>query len=232
MIIGGLEKLTLIDYPGKVACTVFTLGCNFGCGFCHNPELVMRQPGNAPVLSEKDFFDFLTAQKKYLDGVCITGGEPTLQKDLIDFIKNIKSLGFAVKLDTNGSHPEVLEKLISNGLVDYIAMDIKGPLDNYSKIVGCEIDKEKIKRSVELIRSSGVDYEFRTTVLPELHSPGDLKKVGEWLTGSKKYYLQQFRKGKTLNPDFSDKRGYNDEELKKICESLKPYFETCEVRLN
>jgi pyruvate formate lyase activating enzyme len=230
MLLGGLQKLTLIDYPGKIAATVFTVGCNFSCPFCHNPELVSPNAiKNQPVTLESEFFEFLKSRQGQLDGVCITGGEPTLHKDLPDFIKKIKKLGFAVKLDTNGSHPEIMEKLISEKILDYIAMDIKAPADKYNEIAG-GVGVEKIKKSVELIKNSGIDYEFRTTVVPKFHKKEDFTKIAEWLKGSKKYFLQQFYPTKTLDDCLKGEKSYLKEELEEFCEGIKPYFGHCGVR--
>jgi len=207
MLIGGLQKLTLIDFPGKVAATVFTVGCNFRCPFCHNPELVVASRFHeADRISEKYFFDFLESRKGKLDGVCITGGEPTIQPDIIDFIRRIKEAGFAVKLDSNGTNPEILEKVFAEGLIDFIAMDIKHQLEKYydaclSDLFGDfpKIDLKKISRSVELIRASGVPYEFRTTVVPGIHTVEDFEIIARWLDGAERYALQQFREGKLID---------------------------------
>lgn len=230
MLIGGLQKLTLLDYPGKIACTVFTVGCNFRCGFCHNPELT-EVKDNIDLISEKVFFDFLEENIGHIDGVCITGGEPTLQKDLIDFIKEIKKKGFFVKLDSNGTNPDILKKLINENLVDYVAMDIKGAPEKYKEIVNKDVDIEKIKQSVELIKNSGVDYEFRTTVVPGLHALEDMVVVGEWLKGAKKYYLQQFRSQKTLDKIFESVTPFSDKEMMKFKDTVKSYVDLCELRL-
>ena len=230
MLLGGLQKFTLIDYPGKIAATVFTVGCNFLCPFCHNPELIdPKLMKNQPSVLESEFFEFLKSRQGKLDGVCITGGEPTLHKDLADFLSKIKSLGFAVKLDTNGSHPEILEKLITEKLVDYIAMDIKAPADKYSEIAG-GVGIDKIKKSVGLIKNSGVDYEFRTTVVPKFHKKEDLIKIAEWLKGAKKYFIQQFYPTKTLDDCLMGEKSYSKEELNELCEAIKSYFGQCGVR--
>ena len=190
MKISGLQKLTLLDYPGKMACTVFTYGCNFRCGFCHNAMLVTEE--NSDNISEDDFFAFLRKRQGILDGVCISGGEPTLQKDLPEFIGKIKDMGYSVKLDTNGSKPEVLRKLISENLVDYVAMDIKNSPGKYSLTCSCEVDMVPIKESVSIIMESGINHEFRTTTVRELHSAEDFAEIAEWLKGDSKYFLQQF----------------------------------------
>jgi len=237
MLIGGLQKLTLLDYPGKIACTVFTVGCNFRCGFCHNPELVNLETesqfggSNSKLISEEYFFEFLEENIGQIDGVCITGGEPTIQGNLMDFIKEIKKRGFFVKLDSNGTNPETLKKLFEEKLVDYVAMDVKGPIEKYQEIVGREIDLEKIKQSVELIKNSGVDYEFRTTIVPGLHVIEDMVRVGEWLNGAKKYYLQQFRAQITLDKKFENVVPFSDEEMMEFKDAVKSYVELCELRL-
>jgi pyruvate formate lyase activating enzyme len=226
MLLGGLQRMTLIDYPGKVAATVFTVGCNFRCSFCHNPELVLKSeflvlPGDNTL--EKEFFEFLKTRHGKLDGVCITGGEPTVQPDLIEFITKIKKLGFVVKLDSNGTRPDILRKLFDKKLLDYVAMDIKSSLDNYRNTCGTDIDLERIKLSVELIRNSGVDYEFRTTVVPGVHTVKEFEDVAEWLKGSRKYILQKYEdNGKILDKTLTERiRGkeVDLEEIKKIMET-------------
>ena len=230
MLLGGLQKLTLIDYPGKIAATVFTVGCNFLCPFCHNPELVNpKLIKNQSLVLESEFFEFLKSRQGKLDGVCVTGGEPTLHKGLVDFLSKIKSLGFAVKLDTNGSHPEVIEKLISEKILDYVAMDIKAPLEKYGEIIG-GVGIDKIKRSVELIKNSGIDYEFRTTVVPKFHKKEDFIKIAKWIKGAKNYFLQQFYATKTLDDCLKEEKSYSKEELDQFCEAIKPYFGQCGVR--
>jgi pyruvate formate lyase activating enzyme len=211
MIIGGFQKLTLIDYPGKLAATVFTVGCSFRCPFCHNPELVLSSKFSVQDNKmEKEFFTHLENRKEKLDGVCITGGEPTIQPDLVEFIRKVRKMGFSVKLDTNGTRPDVLKKLFQEKLLDYVAMDIKNTLEKYDQTTGSKTDKERIKLSVELIRNSGVPYEFRTTVVPGLHSEKDFDKIAKWLSGSRAYYLQEYREERIL-----------DEKLKKITKGKK-----------
>lgn len=191
MIIDGLQKLTLLDFPEKIACTVFTHGCNFRCPFCHNASLVVSQENEHIRVDE--IKEFLEKRKGMLDGVAITGGEPMLQKDLKEFISMIKSLGYLVKLDTNGSYPEKLEELINENLVDYVAVDIKTSPEKYSLLTGIEnFDVTPIKKTVELLKQGRVPYEFRTTVVKELHEIDDFKEIAEWLRGCEKYYLQQF----------------------------------------
>jgi pyruvate formate lyase activating enzyme len=227
MLLGGLQKLTLIDYPGKVAMTVFTVGCNFRCPFCHNPELVFPDFGGATgSISEKEFFDFLKIRQEKIDGVCITGGEPTIQKDILEFMKKIKELGFLVKLDTNGSRPDVLKKALDQNLVDFVAMDIKNCLEKYNLTNGTETDLERIKLSVEMIKNSRKEYEFRTTVVPGLHTKEDFDRIGEWLKGSKNYALQEYRnEGKILDEKFGEKiKSKPKLDLEKIKKKLNKYF--------
>lgn len=197
MLIAGLTKTTLLDYPGHVAATIFTGGCNFRCPFCHNAGLVLT-PSSAEMYSEEDVFSFLKKRRNVLQGVCITGGEPTLCADLPEFIRKVKKLGYAVKLDTNGYKPEVLRALLQAELLDYVAMDIKNCLSKYGATAGVEVELKKVEQSVELLKNSGIDYEFRTTVVKEFHTPEDLREIGKWLKGCSKYFLQQFRESDNL----------------------------------
>jgi len=215
--------MTLIDYPGKIAATVFTVGCNLRCPFCHNPELVLPESNvfQKQAFQEKDFFTFLEKRKNRLEGVCITGGEPTLQTDLLEFIAKIKKLGFLVKLDTNGTRPDVLKNILEKKLVDYVAMDIKAAPQNYHRLVGRKIDIQRIELSVELIRRWGdagkIDYEFRTTVVPGLHSEEDFDIIGEWLAGAKRYILQKYKDaGKILDSNLRKQIEDKDLDLEKI----------------
>ena len=191
MKIHGLQKMTLLDFPGKVACTVFLGGCDFRCPYCHNFELV---DGSAPaVMEEGELFAFLEKRRGLLDGVAITGGEPCLRPDLPDLLRGIRSLGYAVKLDTNGAHPDRLAAILGEGLADYVAMDIKNSPEKYAATAGLErIDLEPIRRSVRLLMASGVDHEFRTTVVDEFHEAADFEAIGAWIEGAKRYFLQAF----------------------------------------
>jgi len=193
MHIAGLQKLTLLDYPGHTACTVFTAGCNLRCPFCHNSELVLPQR-RPPRMDEEEFFSFLKKRQGILDGVCITGGEPLLQRELPDLLRAIRKLGFAVKLDTNGTFPKVLKALAAEGLVDYVAMDIKNSPERYAETVGIPgFDLTGVRESVEFLLSGGVDYEFRTTVCAELHGEADMHAIGQWLQSAPRYFLQEFK---------------------------------------
>lgn len=235
MKIGGLQKLTLVDYPNKIAATVFLTGCNFKCGFCHNPELVdARKTKNQPEISESIFFKFLESKRGLVDGVCITGGEPTINSNLPKFIQKIKKLNFSIKLDTNGNNPEMLEKLIEEKLLDFIAMDIKTSPEKYEEVVGGPRNGEtfnRVKESVEIIKKSGVDYEFRTTVVPGIVDRKDIEKIGKWLKGAKKFVLQQFRNQKVLNREFEKIMPYWDDTLKEFKKILEKYINKVELRI-
>lgn len=227
MIIKGLQKLTLIDYPGKVACTLFTFGCNFRCPYCHNPELVIDN--GAPPIPENEILRFLIERKSFLQGVCITGGEPTLHTDLPDFLEKIKKIGYSIKLDTNGTNPNMLELLIDRGLVDYIAMDVKAPLEKYEKVVKVKVDVNKIIRSIEIVKAFP-EHEFRTTVIPELLNKEDILTIAGQLKGARRFFIQQFKPSKTLDKTFIEKQAYLTEDLKKIRDEIKKLFEICEIR--
>jgi pyruvate formate lyase activating enzyme len=225
--IRGLQKTSLVDYPPNIACTVFLGGCNLRCGFCYNPDIVFGRPAQ---ISEQEFFEFLEERKNLLDAVCITGGEPTLQKYLPEFTMKIKKMGFKVKLDTNGTNPDVLQNLIDNKLVDYIAMDIKGPIEDYDKICGCKTDTENIKKSIEQVKRL-FEYEFRLTAVPMFIDKDNIIKIGELLKGSKRIFLQQFvSSAALLDPDMQKIQPYGAEELEEMKEMLKPYFYKVEVR--
>ena len=187
----GIEKLSLVDYEGKLACTLFTNGCNFKCPFCHNSSLVIKD--NYSYIEDEEILSYLQKRTKQLDAVVITGGEPTLMPNLIEKIKEIKKLGYLVKLDTNGSNPEIIKQLVENKLIDYIAMDIKNSLNKYNITTGIEnINIDKIKQSIEYIMNCGIDYEFRTTLVKEFHNENDIKEISLLIKGAKKYFLQCF----------------------------------------
>lgn len=221
MRIGGFQKLTLVDYPGKVAATVFTQGCNFRCGFCHNPELVCPRLFQTPV-PVQEVLDHLDKRRGKLQGVVITGGEPTLQKGLFDFIVRIKDMGFAVKLDTNGSHPEILSSLIERHLIDYIAMDVKSSWAKYSRAAGVACDTQKIRESLDQIMASGLPYQLRTTLVKEFCSSDDLRDIQCLIGNAEHYVLQPFvPSSKMVDPRFNRKSRYTGAEI----ELLKARFE-------
>ena len=250
MIIAGLQKTTLIDYPGKIACTVFLAVCNFRCPWCYSRELVLPlEIAKQSRISEKEFLDFLRARKGKLEGVVICGGEPTVNKDLPQFIQKIKNLGYFVKLDTNGSNPEMLKDLVNTKLVDYVAMDIKA-FSSSQTYLGVFVEGLKIQdieRSVDFLKNLPVgrqgetDFEFRTTVVPGVHQKQDFVEIAKWIGGHEvKYYLQNFVAQKTIDPEFSAKGGsafggkkikpYPVSFLQDIVEEIAPYFKTCQVR--
>ena len=192
MRIGGLQKLTLLDYPGKVACTVFLSGCNLRCPYCHNPALVLPEQSNAPGMPESEVFAFLEQRKGKLDGICITGGEPTLQPELPGFLEKLRDLGYAIKLDTNGTNPGMLNGLLHDGILNYVAMDIKNSPPRYAETCGGADVLSKARESADLLLNSPTDYEFRTTVCKPLHTEKEMEEIGRWLRGAKRYFLQPF----------------------------------------
>ena len=224
MLIGGLQKLTLIDYPGKVACTLFTYGCNFRCPFCHNAVLVNEEPVPIP---EEEFFSFLKKRQGLLDGVGITGGEPLLHKDMPTFLQKIKDLGYAVKLDTNGSFPERLREVVEKGLVDMVAMDIKNEKSRYAETIGYDVDMHKIEESVAFLMENRVDYEFRTTIVKEFHDEKAIRGIGEWIRGAEKYFLQNFVDSGHL---LGNAHGVSEQDMRRFTEIAKEYVPNAFVR--
>ena len=248
MFIGGLQKFSLLDYPDHLSAIIFTQGCNFRCQFCYNPMLVRpnrhgksknknvyppqgEERKGYPNFREDDLFLFLKKRKGKLEAVVITGGEPTMQADLEKFIARIKKMGFLVKLDTNGTNPEMLARLIKAKLVDYLAMDIKTSPENYPKVTGQKIDFNKIKKSVKLIRDSKLPYEFRTTVVPGLVDRDDIVKIGEIIKGTGKWYLQFFKSDIPLvNKKLAGKKSYSQKQMEEICQLAGKYVKKCELR--
>ena len=217
MLICGLQKLTLLDYPEKTACTIFTYGCNFRCPFCHNALLVTEKVEG--IIDEEEVLSFLKKRQGILDGVCITGGEPTNQKDLIPFMKKIKDMGYLVKLDTNGYNPDVLGEILSQGLADYVAMDLKNSEEKYPLTAGTEIDTEKILTSINLIKEKAPDYEFRTTVVSEFHNEEDIEKICLMAGSNSKLYLQQFKdSGNLISAGLSP---WETDRMKKVVSFLQ-----------
>jgi len=224
MKIQGVQRVSLLDFPGLVACTVFTGGCNFRCPFCHNASLVLPEEMTGIEIEENDFFAFLDSRKNKLDGVCISGGEPLLQTDLENFIRRIRKMGFAVKIDTNGSMPEQLKNLVSTGLIDYVAMDIKNSPEHYALTVGLEsLSLDKICESVSFLLTGVVQYEFRTTLVRELHTSRDLEQIGRWLKGAQRYYLQEFvDSGNLIGADLHACSQEETEVYRRIAEKYIP----------
>lgn len=231
-VIGGIQKTTLVDFPNKVAAIVFTQGCNFRCGYCHNPSLLSKSHSelDSESFTKENFFAFLKTRIGKLDGVVITGGEPTLQSGLYNFIKEIKQMGFEVKLDTNGANPNVVERLINDNLLNYIAMDIKAPLNKYDLITNTNINKDNILQTIKLIKNSKIDYEFRTTVIKSQLSFDDFEKIGQIIKGAKRYYLQKFVSSEILDKNLKNAKTYTDQEFKTLCQNLKKYVEFVNYR--
>ncbi len=229
MIIAGIQKTSLIDYPKKICTVIFTRGCNFFCGFCHNPELVIPDKYNKKIPLYQ-IFDFLKKRKNIIEAVTITGGEPTIYKDLPSFIKKIKKLGYFIKLDTNGSNPIMIKQLINDKLIDYIAMDIKNSLDKYDETTCRKVNKQNIQQSINIIMTSGIDYEFRTTVVPGLHTKNNFIKISHWLKDANKYFLQNFRPGKTIDEKYNTLKPYTRSELREFKLILAKNIKTVKIR--
>lgn len=234
MLIGGFQKSSLIDFKGKIAAIVFLQGCNFSCPYCHNPELVI--PMLAHPVFEDEIFAFLKTRINKLDGVVISGGEPTIHKGLDEFIKKIKDMGFAIKLDTNGTNPSVVQDLLDKKLLDYIAMDIKTSINHYKNVVRREVNLDNIKKTMELIVNSGIDYEFRTTVVKELMSFSDFEEINKMFKSLakegkiKRYYLQKFQKSKHVDENFLNATTFEDDEFNKLEEMFKQTVDFVMVR--
>ncbi|WP_457624781.1 anaerobic ribonucleoside-triphosphate reductase activating protein [Persephonella sp.] len=230
MKIGGFQKFSLIDYPGKISAVIFVQGCNFRCHYCHNRELVLPEYFSKSI-PEDEILDFLSVRKGKLQGVVITGGEPTIFPDLPDFIYKIKKMGFYVKLDTNGSNPDMLSLLIERKLVDFVAMDVKAPPEKYSLITGTDVHKDKIIRSIDILKNSGIYYEFRTTVVKDMISEIDIYRIVNTIKGASRYAIQNFYPVETLvNEDFRRKEGFSKDQLKSIEKKLKAKFPQFIVR--
>ena len=227
MKIKGLQKLTLLDYPGRLAATVFLGGCNFRCPFCHNASLVVR--GDDTEISEDELFAFLENRRGKLSGVCITGGEPTLHPSLPSFIQRIRALGYSVKLDTNGTNPDMLESLVRDGLIDYVAMDVKASIEGYGRVAGVPgLDTTAIERSIDFLISGAVDYEFRTTVVRELHTAADLEALAQRIRGARAYFLQPFKdSGDIIEDGLSS---YSTAEISTLLDVVKTYIPNAQIR--
>ena len=229
MKIGGLQKVSLIDYPGLISAIIFLQGCNFKCSYCHNPELVDSKLFQ-PCIKEKEVLDFLNMRRGKLDAVVITGGEPTIHDGLALFIKQIKKRGFAVKLDTNGSQPRVIKNLLDEKLLDFIAMDIKAPLEKYKDIVKTQVNPDSIKESIRLILKAKIPYEFRTTVVASQLEEKDILQIGKMIAGAKHYVLQKFVPVKVLEKKFLKEKSFSDEKLQKIKNHLEHQITSVTIR--
>jgi len=227
MIINGFEKLSLVDYPEFTAATIFTGACNMRCPFCHNAILVI-DAAHQPIVEEQYVLDYLKTRQGIIDGLCITGGEPTLQKDLDEFIAKCKDVGVKIKLDSNGTNPQTLQRLIDNKLLDYVAMDIKNSKDKYSVTANAKIDLHKIQESIDILESSGVDHEFRTTLVKEFHTIEDVEKIATWLDGTNKYFLQKFEdKGGCIQDGLHE---VNIDIAKKMRDIARKHIKNVELR--
>ena len=227
MKLGGLQKMTLLDFPGRVACTVFTAGCNFRCPFCHNSSLVLSP--RVAELSQDDFFAFLEKRRGLLDGVAITGGEPCLHADLPDLLEKIRAMGYGVKLDTNGCHPELLRTMLERGLVDYVAIDIKNSPAKYAAACGMgTVDLAPIRQSIELLMTAAPDYEFRTTVVAELHEAADFAEIGQMIRGAKRYFLQAFTDRDTV--PFEGFHAPAKEDMLRFADAVRPFVGEVSLR--
>lgn len=228
MIIAGLQNLSLVDFPGCLASTVFVQGCNFHCGYCHNPDLI--PPDKSSEFSEEEVLSYITRWKKMITGVCITGGEPTIYNSLFDFARRVKNLGFRVKLDTNGANPRLLEELFRARLLDYVALDIKTSFSRYSLVSSRERIREDVYESICLVMLSTVPYEFRTTCVPGIIDEKDFYSIGEIVKGADKYCLQQFRPKVTFNKNFQDIKPYQKKDLEKFRDILDGFVKKVEIR--
>lgn len=228
MNFSGFQKLTLLDFPGHVACTLFSHGCNFRCPYCHNAMLVTEEK-SGDVFSDEEILAYLKKRKGILDGVCFTGGEPLIQKELPDFIRKVKELGFLVKLDTNGSFPERLKELVNEGLVDYVAMDIKNSLAKYGDTIDIKnFSTEKVEQSIDFLIGSSIDFEFRTTIVAEYHTIQDIEDIAKRIKGAKKYFLQNFVDSGNLIGD--NLHAVSKETLEKMRETALKHLENVEIR--
>lgn len=230
MKVTGIQKLTLLDYPGVVACTVFTAGCNFRCPFCHNAMLVLPEQIDDECLTDDEVFGFLKKRKGVLDGVAVTGGEPLLHADMPEFLARVKELGYKIKLDTNGSNPELLSEIVKNKLVNRVAMDIKNAPEEYARTIGLKsFDIAPVERSKEMLLRGDIDYEFRTTVVKGIHTKESLIGAAKWIEGAKEYYLQQFKdSGNLILPDGLS--AYDEKQMHALADAVRDYVPTVEVR--
>ncbi len=228
VLVGGIQKLSLVDFPGHVAAALFTAGCNMRCGYCHNPELVLPER-LAPSIPIDDIMLFLQSRVGRLDGVVVSGGEPTIHDDLPELIRRIKALGYDVKLDSNGTRPEMIRQLIDDKMIDFVAMDIKGPLEKYQMIAARPIDLEAVQETIALLISSGIGHEFRTTIVREQLEPNDFHKVGEMVRGAKRFALQHFRPGSTLAPQFEQASTFSETEFQEAKTIMERYVDECVI---
>jgi len=228
MKIGGLQKTSLLDYPDTLSMIIWTAGCNFRCPFCYNKQLVL---GKTEIISEETILSFLEKRRDVLEGLSISGGEPLLQEDIVDFTEKVKKLNYLIKIDTNGAFPEKLEELIDKKLVDYVSMDVKAPKEKYNQLAGVKTDLSKIEQSIDLIKNEAPDYEFKTTVVPGMLNKKNIVEIAKWLEGSKQYYIQQFKSDSPLvSSKLNDVVPYSKEKLSDMLHDIKPFFNNCSLR--
>ena len=228
MKIGGLQKTSLLDYPGILSAIIWTAGCNFRCPFCYNKQLVLEK---TEIISEETILSLLEKRRDVLEGLSISGGEPLLQEDIVDFTEKVKKLNYLIKIDTNGAFPERLKELIDKKLVDYVSMDVKAPKEKYDQLVGVKTDISKIEQSIDLIKNEAPDYEFKTTVVPDMLNKKDIVEIAKWLEGPKQFYLQQFKSDSPLvSSKLNDVVPYSKEKLSEILQEIKPFFKNCCLR--
>ena len=228
MKIGGLQKTSLLDYPGSLSAIIWTADCNFRCPFCYNKQLVLEK---TEIISEEIILSFLEKRRDVLEGLSISGGEPLLQEDIVDFTRKVKKLNYLIKIDTNGAFPERLKELIDKKLVDYVSMDVKAPKEKYNQLVGIKTNISKIEQSIDLIKNGAPDYEFKTTIVPGMLEKKDIIKIAKWLEGSKQFYLQQFKSDTPLiSSKLNDVAPYSKEKLCEMLHDIKPFFKNCNLR--
>jgi pyruvate formate lyase activating enzyme len=228
MRIGGFQKTSLLDYPDTISAIVWTIGCNFRCPFCYNKDIV---EGCVGLIPEKEILSLLEKRRGLLEGLVITGGEPLLQEDIVDFITTVKDLGYKVKVDTNGAFPDRLRTLIDNNILDYVSMDVKAPKEKYGRVAGTNVDISAIEKSIDIVKNSGLDYEFRVTVVPGLLEKEDILELSKWLEGSQKFFLQQFKSDTPLvSSSLQGVKPYPKEYLLEILDAVKPCFALCDLR--
>ena len=228
MKIGGIQKTSLLDYPDMLSAIIWTVGCNFRCPFCYNKDIVV---GKVELIPEEEVISFLEKRKGLLEGLVISGGEPLMQENIVEFTEKIKKLGYLIKIDTNGMYPKKLKELIDKKLVDYVAMDAKAPKEKYNLLAGVKVDIPKIEKSIDIIKNDAPDYEFKTTFVPDLLKKEDIIEIAKWLEGSKNFYLQQFKNNPPLvSSKFDNVAPYAKNYLMEVLEAIKPYFKSCDVR--
>lgn len=228
MKIGGIQKTSLLDYPDMLSAIIWAIDCNFRCPFCYNKNLVFGKTESIP---EEEILSFLKKRQGMLEGLVISGGEPLMQEDIVDFTREVKKLGYLIKIDTNGMFPDKIKEILDKKLVDYVAMDVKAPKEKYNQLAGVKVDISKIEKSIDIIRNDVPGYEFKTTFAPGLLKKEDIVEIAKWLEGSKNFYLQQFKNNPPLvSSEFEEVKPYDKDYILDTLEAIKPYFKNCYVR--